>query len=134
MPEPQVRTPKDARRAAVEYMRKLRELRRAVQRYPDAELILSIDLKRLGLPTHKLTAIGLAKRLFRLAVTHGVKLEIDSRTIPITTDFIDVVKALMRLGNNFRVVAAPRKHRTAELSHVCSVRGIEYQERPPRSQ
>lgn len=133
MAESQAHTPEEARRAAAKYIRNLREMKKFAQEHPATEFVLNVDVGLLGFPAHKSLAINLAKRLFRLAVTFGAKFQIDRRNFAITTDFLDLVKALMRIGNNFRVVAAPNREGTAELTRVCEMRGIEYAEKPPRT-
>lgn len=101
---------------------------------PILRVLFSFYLLRLGPQFNKRLTISLAHAVFRRSVLAGVKFEIDARKIEITTDFLDVVKALIRReGNNFRVIVFPGQPNSKKLAGVCFARGIEYRERPPQA-
>lgn len=102
---------------------------------PILRALFSLYLSRLKPQFNKRFIIRLAHAVFRRSVLAGVKFEIDARKIEITTDFLDVVKAMMRReGNNFSVVVFPGQPNSEKLSQVCRMRGIEYEERAPHNQ
>lgn len=120
----EVKTKDAAVRAAKVYIRHLRHLAALRKSYPDIRLAISMKLSQLGLKFDIMLCRRLVFWIFREAVAHGVQLEVDMEGPETIDATMNVVRAMVRHGNNFRVAIPANQKKSERCIRICFGRGI----------
>ena len=120
----EVTTEQAAKKAMIRYSRHIRHLSVLRTSYPDIRLAVSIKLSQLALKFDKMFCRKLTRMIFWEAVVRGVRLEIDAEGPETTDDTMDVIKSLVRFGNNFRVAIPANQKKSIQCIHICLSRGV----------